>query len=73
MTRIWNTAQAHCNQQAMKRLASIIANIIGPKGKRSCAEIIFDLYGANGDLDPNVEQLVRKTLLLKRILAKYPQ
>ena len=58
----------------MSELQSAIVSASGPKSSRRSPAIVFSLAAARGkELDPNVEQVVRKVKLLRRTWYKRPQ
>ena len=40
---------------------------------RRCVAMVYETCSEGSDLDPMVQQLVRKVMLLKRIMSKYPK
>ena len=70
---LYGTEPVKCNAQELQALRSAIVDAIGPRSTRRCMAMVFEACSAGGDLDPMVQQLVRKVMLMKRIMAKYPQ
>ena len=57
----------------MQALRTAIADTIGPSSARRCLAMVFAYNNNKADLDPNIQQIVRKVTLLRRITAKYPR
>ena len=54
-------------------MRTAIAEVIGPNSARRCLAMVFTLNSQRIDLDPCIQQVVRKVLLLRRVTAKYPK
>ena len=59
--------------KAMKDLRSASVSCIRPVRCRRSPTIVFEVGSYGKDLDPEVQQLVRKVTLLRRVVAKHPK
>ena len=72
---LYGSEVSSLNQTALAALRTAIADVLGPSSARRCLEVVFEARRGRGaaDLDPKVNQLVRKILLLRCVIAKYPR
>ena len=56
-------------QKELRALRTAIVNTIGTISARKCVDVVFETCGHHIDLDPAVQQLARKVLLLRRSMA----
>ena len=54
-------------------MRTAIADTVGPNSARRCLAMVFTYNNQKADLDPNIQQVVRKVTLLRRITATYPK
>ena len=69
---LYGTETARCNINEMQALRTAITDVIGPRSARRCIAMVYETCSGGTDLDPQVQQLVRKVALLKRMMAKFP-
>ena len=55
------------------KFKTAIADAIGTKSQHRAQEIIFEINDTGKDVDPEIQILVRKVSLLRRITDKFPQ
>ena len=55
------------------KFKTAIAEVIGTKSQHRAQEIIFEINDTGKHIDPEVQILVRKVSLLRRITDKFPQ
>ena len=56
----------------MQALRTAIADAVGPKSRRRSVDLVMVMHSHHGHIDPQVQHFVRKILLLRRTIAKYP-
>ena len=56
----------------MGKLRTAIANTIGTCSKHRAIELVFEANDDGKDVDPDVQTLVRKLDLMRRIIDKFP-
>ena len=70
---LYGTEVGKGSNRAMQALRTAIADTVGPNSARRCLAMVFSYNNQKADLDPNIQQVVRKVALLRRITAKYPK
>ena len=70
---LYGTEVGNGSKRATQALRTAIGDTMGPSSARRCLAMVFTYNNKKTDLDPQVQQLVRKVLLLRRIIAKYPK
>ena len=53
------------------KLRTAIANTIGTCSKHRAIELVFEANGNGKDVDPDVQTLIRKVALMRRINDKF--
>jgi hypothetical protein len=56
----------------MAKFKTAIIDTIGTKSQHRAQEIIFEIHDKGKDMDPEIQALVRKVTLLRRITDKFP-
>ena len=56
----------------LRQLQSAIADVFGPRSARACPSLVFELHNYVRDLDPHVQQLVRRATLFRRMWHEHP-
>ena len=55
----------------IQKLQSAIVDALGFHSARACNAIAFELSAKNSDIDPHVQQLLRRTTMFRRMWAKH--
>ena len=56
----------------MAKFKTAIVDAIGTKSQHRAQEIIFEIHDRGKEIDPEIQALVRKVSLLRRITDKFP-
>ena len=57
----------------MGKLRTAMANTIGTCSKHRSIEVVFEANDDGKDVDPDVQTLVRKVALVRRIIDEFPE
>ena len=62
---------AKCGKKQMSAFKAAIVDAIWPRSVRRSATVVLEAGSEGADLDPEINALVRKVMLLRRVIAKF--
>ncbi len=70
---LYGSEVAPINVAAMRSFRAAVADTLGPRSKKRSAAIVFSVSSGHNDVDPEVQQVVRKIAMLRRMMDKHPE
>ncbi len=68
---LYGIEMGRTNQSAIENLSAAIVDVLGPRSVRRSRMGVYEALPGNSDLDPDVHQVLRRTMLLRRMAAKH--
>ena len=70
---LYGSETSRASKEMIGKFKTAIAEAIGTKSQHRAQEIIFEINDTGKDIDPEIQILVRKVSLLRKIADKFPQ